>query len=187
MLHPVVPFSQNLRSKALTLHGTSQLTKDFTKSWRDQEHFVQYLVRRQTMHRALDHVMAIDTGLLGHLQADLTSLDLDWRRRSVTDNLYADYVMKLDTREKLVAHYYAFVLAHVAGGGPSIVRSAASVLPAWFIPNSWYFNLRDRELLTTTIVQDINDETCYWTNEQAQTCLDELDKAFCFGLQIIHQ
>ena len=190
-VRPVFPFTPKMRSKALTLHDPSQLSGQFTKAWRDTDHFVQYLSRRHQIHRILDPVVTVNTGLSERLQGDLLSLDTEWKRHCVpADNQYANYLCTLDTqhaRQKLIAHYYAFVLAHLVGGGQTIARSAASVVPAGYVENSWYYNLEDADLLAKTIVRDIDDEAVYWTLDQEQTCLDELDTAFCFGLQIMHQ
>lgn len=194
---PVVPFTPKLRTKAMTLHTPSQLSGHFNKAWRDQDHFLQYLARRHQVHHILDAVIPVKTGLAPRLRGDLYSLD--WKQpHPPVENAYVRYLSTLNapargdrgntiTRQKLIAHYYAFVLAHLAGGGLSIARSAASVVPAGYVENSWYYNVVHADVLAKSILQEINDEACYWTLEQEQVCLDELDAAFCFGLQIIHQ
>jgi len=81
-----------------------------------------------------------------------------------------------------VAHYYAFVLAHLVGGGTQVAASARPYLPPWFFTESQYFN----DLPSPLPVYDaINDEAMYWTTDDEDLCLRELAVAFRVGRRMI--
>lgn len=181
-------FSQHLRERAISLHSTPQLNRQVSVSWRDQDHFTSYLVRRQKVHVVLDPIMRTPMeSLADRLSEDLLSLDVDWRHRGDT-TVYLEYLQALQTtpgnRHVLVAHYYAFVLAHLAGGGVQIARSARPVLPSWFLDESLYYNNIPSP---GAIMDDINMEADYWTPRQMERCLDELEVAFRFGMLMLTQ
>lgn len=178
--------THKLRQRAISLHSTPQLKRQFSVSWRDQDHFISYLVRRHKVHKILDPTLPSYT-LSQDLAADLSCLDADWKHRNDT-TVYIDYLQALHTapgnRQALVAHYYAFVLAHLAGGGIQIAHSARPVLPPWFLDQSMYYNnIPSPE----PILLDLNGEADYWTPEQERRCIDELEIAFQFGMMMLNQ
>ena len=130
------------------------------------------------MHVRLDDTYDLDLGLRQRLVNDMSLLHLDWRTLGGTEDRY----LATACRPQKVAHYYAFVLAHLVGGGTQVAASARPYLPPWFFTESQYFN----DLPSPLPVYDaINDEAMYWTTDDENLCLKELATAFQVGRRMI--
>lgn len=182
-------FTPQLREHTRQLHTSQQLQGYVNQRWLNQHHVVSYLVRRHHVHRVLDTVLDVDTGLRPRLEHDLTTLDIDWKHSTTQPPVYVDYLQSLahapGHRPAIIAHYYAFVLAHLVGGGRQIANSASPVLPPWFLDQSEYYapnTDRASEILTR-----IDEEAAYWSRDDDRMCLDEVSVAFRFGMTMLHQ
>lgn len=180
-----------MRQRILELHSTPQLRREYRREWTDQAEFVSYLARRHAAHEVLDGTYASIPGLSRYLAHDLSLLDIDWRHhQNNQNNQHVSTALVVPDRPRRVAHYYAFVLAHLVGGGHAIARSASPVLPPWFWDETVYYATGEYgthrpNRLGQTILYEIDEEALYWTIEEENTCLDELRGAFVYGTTMI--
>jgi len=176
-----------MRQQILELHSTPQLRREYRREWTDQAEFVSYLARRHAVHEVLDSTYPSIPGLSRYLAHDLSLLDIDWRHENAS--VLPSRFLPSD-RPRRVAHYYAFVLAHLVGGGHAIARSASPVLPPWFWDETVYYATGEYgthrpNRLGQTVLYEIDEEALYWTIEEENTCLDELRRAFVYGTTMI--
>ena len=184
--------SQCLKERVISIHSKQQLSNNYTKVWRDQDHFAGYLSSRRNVHALLDTVIpgVVDIGLVHRLHTDLQSLDIDYMHVTPRTNLYTEYLAALHenrARGELVAHAYCYVGAHISGGGAQIASTASGVLPPWFLWQSEYFNIPDRDSLRKDIIRYIDQEATYMTPIEMVECVQEVDTAYRFATLLLNQ
>jgi len=181
-----------MKERVIQIHTKQQLQNTFVKRWRDQEHFMKYLAQRQKIHNVLDPIIpgVMDIGLTHRLHTDLQSLHIDYTHIIPTENLYLEYLTALSqnkARGELVAHAYCFVLAHISGGGTQIASSAKGVLPPWFLQQSEYFNIENRDKIRDDMIRSIDQEATYMTPIEMVECVQEVDTAYRFISLLLNQ
>lgn len=190
---PPAFFSSGVRQKVMKMHVPNLRPQDLIKE-PNVYRYVQFLTETRRVYWIFEHMVPVDHRMrrIDALTKDITNL---CRNMNVPEphlipggpgEEYASLLSGLVASRNVPAvtcHMYTFYFANAAGGSMigEYLRDALQLGPEG---SSLTFYEQDAEVLKD-IRQDLDAKASRWTEEQRQTCMEEVPRAFESSLKLL--